>query len=201
MTKIPSSFNHFFDTNVLLNYANGHSGHETRDIETILREAVGPNKKRNIWISSVLLAELRPSNFVPGVFPSVEELGKYIRSLATTVTPDPPTMMRVARLRDIKWRRSNPQEGEKSRQMSLGDAIHIASALWVKEACGVKDLEFLTFDDGRSDADDLDPHTRALSLLRLEEYTHELSGVPDVSAVVLLRRIRPVLSSQGTLPV
>ena len=31
--------------------------------------------------------------------------------------------------------------------MSLGDAMQMASALWVKEAIGVPDLEFLTFDD------------------------------------------------------
>jgi hypothetical protein len=85
--------------------------------------------------------------------------------------------------------------------MSLGDAMHIASALWVKEACGVQDLEFLTFDDGKSDADDLDPHNKALSLLRLDQYTHELSGILDVSAAVQLRRIRPVLSTQGSLAV
>jgi hypothetical protein len=35
--------------------------------------------------------------------------------------------------------------------MSLGDAIQIASALWVKEALGVPDLEFLLIDERRTD--------------------------------------------------
>lgn len=195
-TKLSTSLNHFFDTNVLLRHANDDSGHEAQDIDKILRESVGPGKKRNIWISSVLLAELRPSNFVPGKFESVDDLGAYIRSVATVVTPDFATMMRVARLRDLKWCRPNSQAGEKARQMTLGDAIHIASAIWVKEVVGVKDLEFLTFDDGKSDSDELDPESKSLSLLRLEDYTDGMAGNADVRAAVMLRRIKPILSLQ-----
>ena len=43
--------------------------------------------------------------FVPGRFGTLHELTRYIRSLATLVTPDPNTMLRVARLRDAKWQR------------------------------------------------------------------------------------------------
>ena len=50
--------------------------------------------------------------------------------------------------------------------MSLGDAMQIASALWVKEAIGVPDLEFLTFDDWCSD----DGKGDRLCLLHLQNY-------------------------------
>ena len=196
---ISSSKNHFLDTNVLLRHANGDSSPYEADISTILSEAVGPSKIRNVWVSTVIFAELRPSSFKPGVFKTVDELSRYIRSFASIVSPDPATMMRVARLRDLKWLRAvNRHKDEKARTMSLGDAIHIASALWVKEATKVSDLEFLTFDDGKSKSEELDKGTKALSLLRAQEYTDGIMSDDDVKAVCNLVRIKPILSMQQT---
>lgn len=197
--KISNSLNQFIDTNVVLRYANGEASAELQDVEQILREAVGPNRKRQLWISSVLFAELRPSNFKPGAFASLDELSKYIRSFADVVSPDPPTMMRAARLRDLRWQRKNKAETEKPRTITLGDAIHLASALWVKEALKVADLEFLTFDNGRSSTDETEPGTKSLSLLKLEDYTDGLGNNPDVTAAVLLRRVPPIVSTQSRL--
>jgi hypothetical protein len=142
-----SSDKHFLHSSVVLRHANGESGEAEHFIETILTEAAVA--KRRVWVSSVLFAELRPSTFVPGRFATLFELTRYIRALATLVTPDPNAMLRVARLRDAKWQMpGDGHEAEgKPRTMSLGDAMQIASALWVKEAIGVPDLEFLTFDD------------------------------------------------------
>ena len=69
--------------------------------------------------------------FIPGRFDTLDDLTRYIRSLATLVTPDPNTMLRVARLRDAKWqRRAEAGEAdEKPRTLSFSDAIEIASAL------------------------------------------------------------------------
>jgi hypothetical protein len=142
---------HFLHTSVLLRHASGDSGEAERQIETILTKAVVA--KRRVWISSILFAELRPSTFVPGRFATLFELTRYLRSLATVVTPDPNTMMRAARLRDTKWKTpaGARQADEKPRSMSLSDAIQVASALWVKEVIGMPDLEFLMFDERSSD--------------------------------------------------
>ena len=164
-----SSDKHFLHTSVLLRHANGDSGEAEQHVETILTEAAVA--KRRVWVSSILFAELRPSTFVPGRFATLFELTRYIRALATLVTPDPNTMMRVARLRDAKWQRPADahQPGGKPRTMTLGDAMQIASALWVKEAIGVPDLEFLTFDDWCSD----DGKGDRLCLLHLQDYAIE----------------------------
>ena len=138
---------HFLHTNVILRHACGASGEAEEHIDNILTQAAV--LKRRVWVSSMLFAELRPSMFVPGRFGALQELTQYIRSLATLVTPDPNTMLRVARLRDAKWQRPADVRGadEKPRMMSFTDAVQIASALWVKEAGGVADLKFLMFDD------------------------------------------------------
>ena len=119
---------YFLHTSVFLRHASGASGEAEEQIEMILTKAVVA--KHRVWMSSILFAELRPSVFIPGRFATLLELTHYFRSLPTFVTPDPNIMLRAARLRDVKWQR--PQE-----PISLGDAIQIASALWVKEALGV----------------------------------------------------------------
>ena len=179
---------HFLHTNVFLRHASGASGEAEEHIERILTQAAVT--KRRVWVSSLLFAELKPSMFVPGRFDTLEGLTRYIRSLATLVTPDPNTMLRVARLRDAKWQRPADLRGaeEKPRMMSLGDAIQVASALWVKEAAGVPDLKFLMFDDwSASEA----KNGARLSLLRLQDYAQDARANSDVMAAVRLTRIQP----------
>jgi hypothetical protein len=175
---------HFFHTNVFLRQASGASGEADGHIDRILTEAAVA--KRRVWVSSLLFAELKPSMFVPCRFATVQELARYIRSLATLVTPDPNTMLRVARLRDAKWQRAAGVRGGdgKPRMMSLSDAVQIASALWVKEAGGVADLKFLMFDDWSSNEARRVP---PLSLLRLEDYVDDTRANSDVMAVRLTR--------------
>ncbi len=129
--------------------------------------------------------------FVPGRFDTLHELTRYLRSLVTLVTPDPNTMLRVARLRDAKWRRPAGVRGadEKPRMMSFTDAVQIASALWVKEAGGVADLKFLMFDDLSSNEAKRGPR---LSLLRLQDYADDARANSDVMAAVQLTRVQPL---------
>src|ERR1700729_2808431 len=161
---------HFLHPNVFLRHASGASGEAEEHIENILTQAAV--LKRRVWVSSILFAQLAPSMFVRGRFGTLHELTRYIRSLVTLVTPDPNTMLRVARLRDAKWQRPAEvrEADEKPRTMSFGDAIEIVSALWVKEAAGVTDLKFLMFDDWSST--DAKGGGR-LSLLRLQDYAQD----------------------------
>jgi hypothetical protein len=179
---------------VVLRHANGDSGDAEHHIETILTEAAV--HKRRVWVSSVLFAELRPSTFVPGRFATLLELTRYIRALATLVTPDPNAMLRVARLCDAKWHipGDDRQTEGKPRAMALGDAMQIASALWVKEAIGVPDLEFLTFDnwcapDGAAG--------NRLCLLHLQDYAVDVGANADVRAAIRLTRLEPVAHAQS----
>jgi hypothetical protein len=188
---------YFLHSNVVLRHASGGSGEAEQQIETILTRAAVA--KRRVWVSSILFAELRPSMFVSGRFDSLFELTRYLRSLATLVTPDPNTMLRAARLRDAKWQRPAAvrQADEKPQSMSLSDAIQIASALWVKEAVGVPDLEFLTFDDFNSNEA---KGARRLSLSRLEDYADEAQANSDVMAAVRLTRRQPAVRAHSIPP-
>jgi hypothetical protein len=179
---------HFLHTNVISRHACGASGEAEEHIDNILTQAAV--LKRRVWISSMLFAELRPSMFAAGRFNTFHEFTRYIRSLVTLVTPDPNTMLRVARLRDAIWQRPAGVRGtdEKPRMMSFIDAVQIASALWVKEAGGVADLKFLMFDDWSS----AEARRGApLSLLRLQDYADDARANSDVMAAVRLTRVQP----------
>jgi hypothetical protein len=177
---------YFLHTNVFLRHASGTSGEAEEPIETILSRAAV--LKHRVWISSLLFAQLAQSRFVPGRFGALPELTRYIRSLVTLVTPDPNTMLRVARLRDANWQRPADVRGpdDKPRMMSFGDAVQIASALWVKEAGGVADLKFLMFDDSNEAKGG-----PRLSLLRLQDYAEDAPANSDVMAAVQLTRVQP----------
>jgi hypothetical protein len=189
-----SSDKHFLHSSVVLRHANGDSGEAEHHIETILTEAAV--HKRRVWVSSVLFAELRPSTFVPGRFATLFELTRYIRALATLVTPDPNAMLRVARLRDAKWHMpGDTREAEgKPRAMALGDAMEIASALWVKEAIGVPDLEFLTFDNWCAPEG---ATSDRLCLLHLQDYAVDVGSNADVKAAIRLTRLEPVVHARA----
>jgi hypothetical protein len=188
---VSSSDKHFLHSSVVLRHANGDSGEAEHFIETILTEAAVA--KRRIWISSVFFADLRPSTFVPGRFATLFELTRYIRALATLVTPDPNAMLRVARLRDARWQMPGEGAEAKPRTMSLGDAMQVASALWVKEAIGVPDLEFLTFDDWCSDG--VKPGKR-LCLLHLQDYEVDEGAKADVKTPIRMTRLEPIAPTQ-----
>lgn len=188
--KTCNSANLFLDTNVILSYANNDMGSQGADIEVILQQAAA--RKRSIWISDIILAELRPSLLKSTRFSSISELVSFIRRLTNPVSATPNIMMRTARLRDIQWRRPGAKPEEKNRVMSLGDALHMASALFVKEAQGITDLQFLTFDNGKTNS----TGEKSLSLLELEKYTEGLSSNDDVMACIRLARAQPVLSQR-----
>ena len=194
MTVSSSKF-HFLDTNVLLKHANNDSGEASEDIERILTEAA--YGQRRLWVSSVLYAEFRPSAFLPsGRFPNLDRFVAYVSGVTTTVSPTPETMLRAARLRDLTWVRHPEirEKDEKPRYMTLGDSIHLATALWVKEALDIGDeLEFLTFDDGKAKTNEAEDGKKSLSMLRLQDYTYDIADNPDVMAVVALKRIKPLL--------
>jgi hypothetical protein len=186
-----STDKHFLHTSVFLRHATRDSGEAEQQIETILTKGVVA--KRRVWISSLLFAELRPSMFVPERFATLFELTRYLRSVATFVTPDPNIMLRAARLRDAKWQRPHAGPADE-KPMSLGDSIQIASALWVKEAIGVPDLEFLMLDEWRTEEA---RGGRRLSMVRLQDYADKPQSNSDAKAAMRLKRVQPRFPAQG----
>ncbi|MBK5948733.1 hypothetical protein CH339_19760 [Rhodobium orientis] len=86
------------------------------------------------------------------------------------------------------------QANEKTRVLTVPDSIQFATCLWVKEALGVSDIEFHTFDDGKGK----NYEEKAVSLLRFEDYAGHIVDDAEIDSVRRLVRIKPELD-QGQL--
>jgi hypothetical protein len=77
--------------------------------------------------------------------------------------------------------------------MSLGDSIQIAPALWVKEAMGVPDLEFLMLDEWITEQ----ATGGRRSVVRLQDYAEKAQANSDGKVAVRLKRVQARFPAQG----
>jgi hypothetical protein len=95
----------------------------------------------------------------------------------------------VGRLRTFSYKRKpvHPKTDPKPRVLSLGDAIHLATAVWLQRSAGVTDLVFHTFDDGNAKQNG----ERFTPLLSFQDWCHDINTDPDVRSVIDLKRKKP----------
>lgn len=185
MTTTPT--NHFFDSCVVARYLTGNPPDHVPEIAKLILEAMDDSPKRRIWFSTILVAEVRPSQLRNKGFGTIEDLMNTLSGAFNPIGPTMPILMRAARLRDHLYVKEKPQSNEKPRILTVPDSIQLATCLHVKEALGVTDIEFNTFDDGKTK----NYEDKAVSLLRFHEYATHLQDDADVKAVCNLVRVRP----------
>ena len=87
---------------------------------------------------------------MPGRFATLFELTRYIRALATLVTPDPNAMLRVARLRDAKWAYARRQKRSRRKAARYGAWRRHGDCVGLMGQRGDQEClisSFLTFDN------------------------------------------------------
>jgi hypothetical protein len=163
------------------------------DLETMLRMA--RNGELRIWHSTLIYTEVRPALLEQGNFENVEHLVSDMEGVLLPVSPNPNVMMVAGKLRDHQFKRPDGirQATEKNRVMSVPDAIQLATCLHLRDDRGIPQIEFHTFDDGRGK----NYEERAVSLLRLEEYSSHLKDVPEIQQACALPRLKPILPQAG----
>ena len=145
--------------------------------------------RSKIFISSIGLAELRPSRVkASGETPAsiVNKLCAFI----TVIDTIPDIMSLAGSLKDNRYVCSTdgPKAPERSRELSTGDAIQLATAIWMREYAGVQDLEFHTFDDGKS-RNSVDGKT--VPMISFQNWCKGLDGVEYVELAKELKRKKP----------
>ncbi|MEZ5872855.1 MAG: hypothetical protein R3D32_13655 [Nitratireductor sp.] len=188
------SSNHFWDSCVLIRYLTQNPPELLGDMAKILDEAkVG---KRKIWISTILFAEFRPNLLSTNTrINSISDLVTEMEGVLIPVAPNMDITLRAGRMRRHSFYKPDGerQHNEKKRVLSVPDAIQLATCLFVKEALGINDIEFHTFDDGRGS----NYEEKAVSLLRLADYAKHIDACADIEAVRNLIRIRPQLDNSS----
>lgn len=187
---VSNSNHHFWDSCVLIRYLTENPIENVADIAKFLDEAKAGY--RHIWMSTMVIAEIKPHQLHLRGFQNFQQLHDDIQAAVTLVTPSVPINMLASRLQGHQYHRTPKAEDEKNKYLSSMDAVHIATCVHVRDDQHVHDIEFHTFDDGRSG-----PKPRGLSLLSYHKYAEHLLTNSDVKAVCDLPRMLPIHPSPG----
>lgn len=175
----------FWDTCVIVRYLTGNPRDNIPDIDLFLAEAKA--KKRIIYASSLVVAEVKPDQLKQRNYDSFQDLMDAMQDVITLVNPNMNILLQAARLRNHKYYPKVMQETERKRVLTGMDAVHLATCLHIRDVQRVSDVVFHTFDDGKAK----NYEEKAVSLLNFEKYAEHLKGDPDVDAVCALTRCKP----------
>ncbi len=143
--------------------------------------------KSDIFISTISLAELRPSM----VNQASETPVSILRRLCSFITPVdtlPDIMSLAGELRDNEYLHVDGDPKRAKVTLTLGDAVHLATGIWMREYSGAQNVEFHTFDDGKGKGN---AEGRGVSMLSFHNWTRNLENSNCVQQAIELKRKLP----------
>lgn len=174
----------YWDTCVFTAYLNNEVaayGNYISHIEQYLEEAlVG---KYKIYCSSISLAEITKGNLTQANYGRFEEFLEDYSAAVVQITPDPIIMSLAGDLRSLQYEKSGGK-----RKLLTPDAIHIASAISLRDVYKVPIAALHTFDDGKSKG----PEGKSLPILSAETWCEGLGNDPLAQKLVHLPRTKPI---------
>lgn len=176
-----------WDTCVVYRWFNGIPREYLDHIEKYLEESdIG---KREIYISTITLAEIRPSAVgKTGLSPN-QVLSAMNKSFVL-VDPTPDIMSLAGHLRDQKFRHTSmPDSKAAHRTLSLGDSVHLSTAVALREEFGVQGLSLHSFDQGKSK--DAETGKKTVPIVGFESWCRDCSDDEEIQKVINLPRKKP----------
>ncbi|MDO8431401.1 MAG: hypothetical protein Q7S58_03225 [Candidatus Binatus sp.] len=155
--------------------------YDLASIEQYLKEA--KDGRHKIYTSSIIFAEIADSKIKKTGIGSIGDLINDFIGSTVPIDPSVNIMTLAGRLKDIKYRKGE----SKNRHLGTGDAIMLATCLYLEDAMGVKADFFHTFDNGKGPK-------KEVPLLSYHEWCEGLSGEKDQLAqrVCSLKRQQPI---------
>ena len=177
-----------WDTCVVYRWFNGVPAEYVDHIERFLEEA--SSKKCEIYISTVTLAEIAPSKMKKtGLNPS-QVLASMSKSFIIVDT-SPDIMSLAGHLRDQQYRHiDGPDDKAATRHLSLGDSIHLATAVALREEFGVQSLGLHTFDEGKKR--DGETGKKTVPIIGFHNWCRNCADDEEVQKVISLAKTKPV---------
>lgn len=137
--------NLYWDSCVFIRFLTGAPPSCVADINQFIAEAREGRVK--IWTSGVVATEVLPRYLRADDDANFDRFLSSFEGAFRIVNPDVTLLSEAGRLRDVTS--MNPDHKGKSRILGTGDAIHLATAIRVRDVFGASDLIFHTFDDGK----------------------------------------------------
>lgn len=173
----------YWDTCVFTAFLNNETdayGNYISHIEQYLDEA--RSGKYKIYCSTITLAEITSGNMKASPFGKFSDFLLDFSSAVTQITPDPGIMTLAGDLRSLQYTKDNGK-----RKLLTPDAIHLASAIYLKEAYKVPLVALHTFDDGKSKG----PEGKSIPMLSAEAWCTAIANDPIAKKLINLSRKKP----------
>lgn len=180
----------FWDSCVFYRYLTGSPDEYLQDIVQYIRDS--QEGKIDILISTITLAEIRPSALRQKSFNSFDEFYDDVGGAFLLLGPTPEIMKRAAILKDRQY--THAKKGP--RHIGTPDAIQLLTCLHATEDLGYKDIIFHTFDNGGGKGWE----GKCVPLLSFEEWTTGCENEPLIGRVAALTRTKP-LYPEPLLPI
>lgn len=143
----------------------------------------------DIYLSSISLAEIKPSAVSKSGFTPLQIVSAISNSFILVDT-SPDIMSLAGYLRDQRYRHvDGPTDRAAERPLSLGDSIHLATAVALREEYGVQNLTIHTFDLGRKK--DFEHEKKTVPMIGFENWTRDCPSDEQVQKVIALERKMP----------
>lgn len=167
----------FWDSCILCRYLTETPKDRLSDIVQFIDEAKAGEVV--IYFSTILLAEVRPSHLKQKGYGHFNELQADLQGALRPIAPNTNIMLMASSLRDHMFKLEKMQKDQKERVMTVPDAIHLATCVYVRDALEIPSIAFHTFDDGKSKGAD----GKAVPLLSFSAWSEHLAKDPVVAGV------------------
>jgi hypothetical protein len=176
----------FWDSCVFIRYIiNDVDAPHFNDIARFVDDAKA--RKRQIYYSTISLAEFRQEYFVGSKFGSIQDFFDDMGSACIPIEPNPNVMISVSELRSAKS--TNPDNPHASgRVIATPDAIVMMSALYARDALGIRDIVLQSTDEGKGK----NWSGRAIPIIGFEKWYPEATRTDRVKEVCSLSREKPI---------
>ncbi|WP_022675864.1 hypothetical protein [Novosphingobium sp. B-7] len=177
--------NLFWDSCTFIRYITRDVGADHfQDITRFVAEAKAG--KRQIYYSTISLAEFKQDHFTGSEFGSVRDFFEDMGSACIPIEPNPNVLIAVGELRGAKS--TNPQPGAPNRSIATPDAIVMMSCVFARDALGVSDIVLQTTDEGKGKT----WYGRSVPILGFERWYPESTRTDRIKEVCSLRREKPI---------
>jgi hypothetical protein len=145
--------------------------------------------KVDIFVSTISLAEIGPSKMGKSGLRPIEVLNSISKAIVL-VDPTPDIMSVAGHLRDQTYRLiGEPETTAPKRNLSLGDSIHIATAIALREEFGVQNLVLHTFDEGKSKDSEIGKKT--VPIIGFQNWCRDCGNDEEVMKAIEIKRGKP----------
>lgn len=173
-----------WDTCVFGRYLVGDPSYNLSDIESFMTDV--RKGERTVYFSTIMLAEIGRPLAASGKGLDILQFSQSLGANFVGVDPNPVILALAGEIHASVSTNPDPTQPQR-RVVALGDAVHLATALYLQEVMQVQDVMFHTFDRGRGKTWE----GRCVPLLGFDRWFPEATRTEAIGRVCSLSRSEP----------